>query len=123
MEIDFFVSSAPEPTQALLGQAAEGLGYQVEPQADGSWKLSRGSAVATALLGGLAGKKQLLRYSVFFFFQAEGQSVVRLSRPAGHGVAGGAIGVSRSAASLSELDQAIGQALSNAGVLANVVRS
>ncbi|WP_147305286.1 hypothetical protein [Subtercola boreus] len=87
----------------------------------GGWDVTRGSATTTALLGAFAGReKQRLEYRLEFFEQ-NGELIARLGRSSGAGMLGGAIGVARSADVFTELDQAVGTALTNARILTNAV--
>ena len=120
--VDFFVVD-PEAGRAVLAQVLREQGFEVATvPATGAWLVRRGSTLATAALGAMAGRKQRLEYRVEFFTH-EGRLVARFRRDGGAGAMGGAIGVRRSARVFDEVAAALSDRLTAAGQLANLVRS
>ncbi|MEA9985852.1 MULTISPECIES: hypothetical protein [Subtercola] len=119
--VDYFITGDHEAARGLLAQIMQGQGFEVTASPLGGWNVTRGSVGATVWLGAFAGRdKQRLEYTMQFF-DSDGMLVARLARTSGAGALGGAIGVSRSASVFTELDQAIGQDLTNRGLLANAL--
>jgi hypothetical protein len=120
--VDFFVID-PEAGRAVLAQVLREQGFEVATvPATGAWLVRRGSSLATAALGAMAGRKQRLEYRVEFFTH-EGRLVARFRRDGGAGAMGGAIGVRRSARVFDEVAAVLSDRLTAAGQLANLVRS
>lgn len=121
--IDYFLIGDHEAARQRFVEALNGQGFTLTQRPDGSFSVERGSKSATFWLGAFAGKqKQHLVFSASFFVH-EGQLVARVQRETGGGAMAGAIGVARSNSAFAEVDQAIGQSMTNAGILANVVRA
>ena len=100
-------------TDAVLGAAGFTVGYS-EP-----WTATaeRGSAVATALLGAFAGKKnQNIKIGVAYRSAAPGRTVLILSRLT-TGVAAGVVGMSRARKAYEEAVSGIRTALGASGQL------
>lgn len=119
--VDYFISGDHDEARSVLAEAMRSLGFELATSPLGGWDVTRGSTSATLWLGAFAGRdKQRLDYRMEFF-QQEGQLVARLSRTSGAGAMGGVVGVSRSAEVFTELDQAVGTALTTRGILANAL--
>ncbi|PPF87884.1 hypothetical protein C5B96_03250 [Subtercola sp. Z020] len=119
--VDYFISGDHDEARSVLAEAMRSLGFELATSPLGGWDVTRGSTSATLWLGAFAGReKQRLDYRMEFF-QQEGQLVARLSRISGAGAMGGVVGVSRSAEVFTELDQAVGTALTTHGILANAL--
>ncbi|RFA15298.1 hypothetical protein B7R21_04565 [Subtercola boreus] len=119
--VDYFIAGDHDAARQVLADALRSQGFEVATSPLGGWDVTRGSATTTVLLGAFAGReKQRLEYRLEFFEQ-NGELIARLGRSSGAGILGGAIGVARSADVFTELDQAVGTALTNARILTNAV--
>ncbi|RFA22702.1 hypothetical protein [Subtercola boreus] len=119
--VDYFITGDHDAARAVLAAALRSQGFEVSTSAIGGWDVTRGNATTTMLLGAFAGRdRQRLEYRMEFF-DLEGQLVARLGRSSGAGALGGVIGVSRSAEVFTELDQAVGTALTTRGILTNAI--
>lgn len=121
--IDYFLTGDHVAAQERFVAALASQGFSTTANPNGSLRVERGSKTATFWLGAWAGKaKQHLVFEASFFAH-EGNLVARIQRNSGGGAMAGAIGVARSNKAFSEVDQAIGQAMVDAGILAHVARA
>lgn len=119
---DYFLTGNPDAARATLQAVLAEHGFSVTPEPNGSWTVARGSAVATALVGALAGRKnQRLVYTVQFF-DHQGTPVARFARESGAGVMGGAFGLQRSESVFAEVSEAVAARLHAQGHLGHLLR-
>lgn len=118
--IEFDVSGDQAAAKAVVHTAVAGQGFALEPTGDWSATLTRGSSTKSLLLGALAGKDFYLKFGLDFS-EADGHLVARLSRDvASSAIRGGVIGASRASDAFQQLADAVGSALTQAGIfLAN----
>lgn len=115
---DFFIAGDQEAGKALVARALESQGFAVSGTPKGGLLAKRGSTAATVLWGGLAGKKLQVTFTVDFMTDQNGNLVARLTRDLASGaLKGGAIGAAKTNTVFQESADAIGHALSDAGVL------
>ncbi len=121
--IDYILQGDHEAARRVFDEALAGQGFTISPYPNGSFRVERGSKQATFWLGAFAGKaKQHLVFTASYFVNGS-DLVARIERGSGSGAMAGAVGVARSNAAFAEVDQAIGQSLTNAGILRDVVRA
>jgi hypothetical protein len=119
---DFFISGDHDAAKTIIGSALTAEGFTVTSNTDGGLHAVRGSTAATVLWGGLAGKKLHMAFDTQFFVDDKGQLVARLARDLAVGaLKGGAIGASKTATAFEVASNAVGTALTNAGVLTSSV--
>ncbi|WP_166983381.1 hypothetical protein [Paramicrobacterium fandaimingii] len=121
MTIDYIISGDPEQAKAVIREALASQGFGVEVEPSGRWSVARGSKKATMFLGALAGKKQRFAYGLYFY-DHNGQLLARPMRETGSGAMGGAIGVARANNVFTEVDQAVGELLTQRGILVSSTR-
>ncbi|WP_167131508.1 hypothetical protein [Paramicrobacterium chengjingii] len=121
MTIDYIISRDPESAKAVIREALASQGFDVEVEPSGRWNVARGSKKATMFLGALAGKNQRFTYGLYFY-DHNGQLLARLMRETGSGAMGGVIGVSRANNVFTEVDQAVGELLTQRGILVSSSR-
>jgi hypothetical protein len=115
---DFFISGDHTAGRELVATTLTSQGFSLEASQTGGLIARRGNQTATIWLGGLAGKNFHVSFGVDFFVDQYGQLVARLNRNMGLGaLKGGAIGASKTDSAFVETANAIGGALSTAGVL------
>lgn len=99
----------------------EGLveqGFTVTSTPNGGLHATRGSAVATALLGGLAGKKFHIAFVVNFMTDSAGRLVARITRDMTSGaLKGGAVGAVKTGNAFTTTTDALEQRFAQAGIL------
>jgi len=119
---DYFITGDHASARGLIERSLEQHGFTVGATETGDFAVTRGSMGATVWLGGLAGKKFHLSFSVEFFVDQEGRLVARLNRNMTGGVLkGGAIGASKTDSAFVETANMLADALSGAGVLASTL--
>jgi hypothetical protein len=119
---DFFITGGTEFGKTLVARALEGQGFSLSATPAGGFLATRGSAAATVLLGGLAGKKFHITFVVDFMTDQDGRLVARLNRGLGSGaLKGGALGASKTNTAFQDAADAIGRSLAEAQVLAGDV--
>lgn len=92
-------------------------GFATLPSPTGGLIASRGSALRTLILGGLAGSGLRLNFDVEFESESD-RTTVRLARRRSAGaLTGGVIGATRTASVFDELGRRVEAALADAGVL------
>ncbi len=118
--IEFDVSGDQTAAKALVQATAVAQGFAAEPTGEWSFFLTRGSSTKSILLGAMAGKDFYLKFGLDFS-AADGHLVVRLSRDiASTAIRGGVIGASKASGAFQQLADAVGAAVTQAGIfLAN----
>ncbi len=114
--IEFDLSGDQTAAKGLVQTAVVSQGFAVEPTGEWSALLTRGSSTKSLLLGALAGKDFYLKFGVDFSM-ADGHLVARLSRDvASAALRGGMVGASRASAEFQKLADAVGAAVTQAGI-------
>ena len=107
-----FAQAAKDLVVRVLGEQ----GFTTETNPNGGLTAKRGSAGATLLLGGLAGKNLQMTFFVQYFDGSDGSLDVRLSRNTAAGaLKGGAIGASRTNNAFIDVVNAVAAAAQTAG--------
>ena len=114
---EFFSNAAPEQVRDVVAGALSARGFSLEPTPAGGFVAKRGSVAMTVLFGGLSGRQLAMSFTVQIM-SLDGQIVARLSRVVtGSVVAGGALGATKTDAEFKASANAIGAAMSAAGIL------
>jgi hypothetical protein len=121
-QYDISLSGDAQAAKDLVARVSGENGFTVETNPNGGFSLKRGSAGATALLGGLAGKNLQMTFFAEFLPASDGSLIARLSRnTAASALKGGAIGASRTNSAFIDLVNAIAAAAQAAGTFVNSV--
>ena len=118
--IEFDLGGDQTAAKGVVQGAAAAQGFAAEATGDWSFFLIRGSSTKSLLLGAMAGKDFYLKFGLDFSV-ADGHLVARLSRDvASSALRGGVIGASRASDAFQRLADAVGAAVTQAGIfLAN----
>ena len=112
----FVVNGDAARARETVYAALVSQGFTLTPIDDWSANAERGSSVASAMLGALAGKKgRRVKLRVTCQSVPEG-SIITLTQGTS-GMSGGLIGMSQAKAIYSDIYNAVGAAFQNAGVL------
>jgi hypothetical protein len=114
---DLFLSGEQQKARDVIVQSLSGQGFSLQQTPNGGLLAKRGSAGATILLGGLAGKNFQITFIVEFFSSDDGTLVARLSRNMAAGaLKGGAIGANRTNNAFIDTANALVAATQAAGI-------
>jgi hypothetical protein len=115
-QYDILISGDAQAAKDLVVRVLGEQGFTAETNPNGGLTAKRGSAGATLLLGGLAGKNLQMTFFVQYLDGADGSLDVRLSRNTAAGaLKGGAIGANRTNGAFIDLVNAVAAAAQTAG--------
>ena len=115
--IEFVLNGDPTAAKNVVLSATAAQGFAAAPRDDWNFELTRGSNGLSIAFGALAGKSFFLRFDLGFSTDADQHLVARLSRDtASSALRGGAIGANRAFNEFQTLADAIGTAVTQAGV-------
>ena len=114
--IEFTLSGDQAAARDVVLAATAAQGFAAQATNEWSYLLTRGSSTKSLLLGAMAGKGFYLKFGVDFSVAADG-FVARLSRDvASAALRGGVIGASKASDSFQQLADAVGAAVTKAGM-------
>jgi hypothetical protein len=115
-QIEFTLSGDQTAARDVVLAATAAQGFAGQANSEWSYLLTRGNSTKSMLLGAMAGKDFYLKFGVDFSVAGDA-FVARLSRDvAASAVRGGLIGASKASDAFQQLADAVGAAVTQAGI-------